>query len=145
VLVFVGGGATRAAGSNGRGRIGARIAALNEAIVGTARRHGCRVVDIGVPEVFIHPDMWSEDRLHMSSLGHRRIAAAVCEALDVDLPGRAGWRVPPDAAAPVPWVTARRSDVRWAATFVAPWIVRRLRGRSSGDGRPPKRPALTAF
>ncbi|MGH8827104.1 MAG: SGNH/GDSL hydrolase family protein [Jiangellaceae bacterium] len=145
VVLFLGGGPSRAAGSNGRGRIRARIVALNEAIARTALRYDCRVVDIGVPEVFVHPDMWSEDRLHMSSLGHERIAAAVCEALDVRHAGRESWRDPVEPTAPVPWVTARRSDLHWARTYLAPWVARRIRGRSSGDGRLPKRPELTGI
>ena len=35
---------------------------------------------------------------------------------------------------------ALREEVAWVRGFVAPWIGRRLRGRSSGDGRTPKRP-----
>jgi hypothetical protein len=30
----------------------------------------------------------------------------------------------------------------WAQRYFTPWIVRRLRGRSSGDGRTAKRPEL---
>jgi hypothetical protein len=33
----------------------------------------------------------------------------------------------------------------WVATFVIPWIIRRLRGKSSGDGRAPKYPSLIAW
>ncbi|MEY7977661.1 hypothetical protein AB8O53_15245, partial [Streptomyces pilosus] len=33
-------------------------------------------------------------------------------------------------------------ELRWAAGFLGPWLVRRLTGRSSGDGRTAKRPAL---
>jgi hypothetical protein len=31
----------------------------------------------------------------------------------------------------------------WMSRHMAPWIVRRIRGRSSGDGLAPKRPTLT--
>jgi hypothetical protein len=34
-------------------------------------------------------------------------------------------------------------DLAWIAKFVAPWAWRRLRGRTLGDGRDPKRPRLT--
>jgi hypothetical protein len=37
---------------------------------------------------------------------------------------------------------ARRADLAWARTHAAPWVHRRLTGRSSGDGISPKRPAL---
>lgn len=38
------------------------------------------------------------------------------------------------------WITLRREDVHWARTYLLPWIGRRATGRSSGDGRGPKRP-----
>jgi hypothetical protein len=34
------------------------------------------------------------------------------------------------------------AELRWAGTFLGPWLVRRVRGRSSGDGRQAKRPEL---
>ncbi len=34
-------------------------------------------------------------------------------------------------------------EVRWLGTFLGPWMMRRLRGRSSGDGRTAKRPVPT--
>jgi hypothetical protein len=33
-------------------------------------------------------------------------------------------------------------DARWARVHAAPWLSRRIRGRSSGDGIPPKRPQM---
>ena len=30
----------------------------------------------------------------------------------------------------------------WLVRFLAPWVKRRLTGKSSGDGMPPKRPLL---
>jgi hypothetical protein len=40
------------------------------------------------------------------------------------------------------WLTARRTDLRWARLHAAPWVARRVRGVSSGDGISPKRPEL---
>lgn len=40
------------------------------------------------------------------------------------------------------WLSARRQDMLWARYYAAPYISRRLRGRSSGDGVLPKRPDL---
>jgi lysophospholipase L1-like esterase len=34
------------------------------------------------------------------------------------------------------------ADLRWAREYAGPWVQRRLRGVSSGDGLPPKRPDL---
>ena len=40
------------------------------------------------------------------------------------------------------WLAARRTDLRWARLHAAPWVARRVRGASSGDGISPKRPEL---
>jgi hypothetical protein len=51
----------------------------------------------------------------------------------------------PAAAALAPdtaLVSRRRQDVQWARTYAAPWLQRRLRGVSTGDGMTPKRPEL---
>jgi len=40
------------------------------------------------------------------------------------------------------WMNARRQDTRWAVEYAIPWARRRLTGRSSGEGVPPKRPEL---
>jgi hypothetical protein len=42
----------------------------------------------------------------------------------------------------VDWLSARRMDARWLRVYAAPWLSRRIRGRSSGDGVLPKRPQL---
>ena len=34
------------------------------------------------------------------------------------------------------------AELRWAATFLGPWLGRRLRGQSSGDQRTAKHPRL---
>lgn len=41
-----------------------------------------------------------------------------------------------------PWRQARVEDVVWAREHFAPWILRRLQGRSSGDEVLPKRPTF---
>ena len=118
-----------------------RIRALNDAVRCVAAEFDCALVDFWASSyVFADPRVWSEDRLHLSSEGHRRVAGAVLEALGVD----AGfdWRQPAGPAAAPGWLAARGADVRWARTHLAPWVHRRLTGRSSGDGVEPKRPAL---
>jgi hypothetical protein len=101
--------------------------------------YGCILVPL-VADVFRHPAMWADDRLHLSSRGHERVAGAVLEQLGY---GDTAWRepLPPHTGPGLPQRLAR--EARWGATHLAPWIGRRLTGRSSGDGRAPKRPALT--
>ena len=38
------------------------------------------------------------------------------------------------------WQRVRLDDLHWAREHLAPWVVRRLRGQSSGDTIQPKRP-----
>ncbi len=77
------------------------------------------------------PPYWSEDRLHMNTRGHHRVAARVLEAVGIDAP-EGWWSLPelPDAA--------RLRGVRYYREHVGPWVRRRLTGTSSGDGREPK-------
>ncbi|MGX1702462.1 SGNH/GDSL hydrolase family protein [Microbacterium sp. NPDC055357] len=78
---------------------------------------------------------WSEDRLHMNSRGHHRVAARVLTALGFE-PPQEWWSLP----------TAAATGARGAAYYrehVGPWLRRRLSGTSSGDGREPKFGAWT--
>ncbi|MGW1466525.1 SGNH/GDSL hydrolase family protein [Streptomyces sp. NPDC002308] len=98
-----------------------------------AGRHGAVVADLyGAPSLG-DPRLWDIDRLHLTAEGHRRVAEAVWQTLG--LPAESDWRTPMGAAAPIRWSNRRIEDVRFAKQHLAPWIGRRLTGRSSGDGR----------
>jgi lysophospholipase L1-like esterase len=123
--------------------VSSRVISLNHRIRQAAHRHGVALAETAHHPVVTDPRLWSPDRLHASPLGHERIAAAVAHALD--LPGSDdSWTHPlpgPRTAAP----TGRRTatdELRWAVSFLGPWLGRRLRGHSSGDGRTAKRPDL---
>ncbi len=119
-----------------------RIAAYNMHLRAIADDRGCGLVDLWSMRALCDPRAWSEDRLHLTAEGHRRVALRTCEVLG--LPAVEDWRVPLalPAAPVVGWFAARRQDVRWARQYAMPWANRRLRHVSSGDGRPPKRPEL---
>jgi lysophospholipase L1-like esterase len=117
-----------------------RVTILNRAVVETAERHGARVVDLWSDDEFGNPMLWSVDRLHLSTAGHRRVAAHVLAALG--LPADPLWLATPQAASRLGWAAARAADARWAGRHLAPWVRRRLSGRSSGDTVTPKRPEL---
>ncbi|MGW5575074.1 SGNH/GDSL hydrolase family protein [Nocardia thailandica] len=118
-----------------------RIAALNDRIRAAAGRHGVLVAETADHPVVADPRLWSPDRLHAGPLGHQRIADALAQVLGV--PGAGDdWTRPLDPLpAPSPAATVG-AEIRWLATFLAPWIGRRLTGRSSADGRTAKRPEL---
>jgi lysophospholipase L1-like esterase len=119
-----------------------RVLDLNARIRDAAARHGVTLIDTFPLTAVTDARMWSSDRLHASPAGHALIAAAMAHALN--LPGSDDtWMTPlPAPASPSVW-RAAATEVRWLATFVGPWAGRRLRGRSSGDGRTAKRPLLT--
>jgi lysophospholipase L1-like esterase len=124
----------------GRRMILPRVEILNRAVDETAERHGARLIDLWHDAEFLNPRLWSVDRLHLSALGHHRVAAHVLTALE--LTPEPEWLAsspPPD---PVGWVAARTADARWATQHLAPWVKRRLTGRSSGDAVSAKRPGL---
>ncbi|WP_210505950.1 SGNH/GDSL hydrolase family protein [Naasia sp. SYSU D00057] len=83
-------------------------------------------------------DYWSEDRLHMNARGHHRVAARVLTALGVEPPAE-WWSLPAPQQSPA----ARERQAAYYREHVAPWVMRRLTGRSSGDMRKPKFGAFT--
>ncbi|WP_344054078.1 SGNH/GDSL hydrolase family protein [Streptomyces thermoalcalitolerans] len=118
-----------------------RLEALFACVDELAERHGALVVDLyGAPSLS-DPRMWDVDRLHLTAEGHRRVAEAVWQTLGHE-PEDPEWRTPLPPAPRPGWLTRRVADVRFARQHLLPWIGRRLTGRSSGDGRPPKRPEL---
>jgi lysophospholipase L1-like esterase len=125
----------------GRRLILPRVEALNAAVGEVADRYGARLVDLWADEAFHGPLLWSVDRLHLNRYGHRRVAAHVLTALDVK-PDPQWWELP-DAGPALTWASRRAADARWAKTHLAPWVHRRLTGRSSGDLVTAKRPDLT--
>ncbi|WJY49144.1 SGNH/GDSL hydrolase family protein [Streptomyces chengbuensis] len=120
-----------------------RMEELFEHIDGLAARHGALVVDLYGAEVLGDQRLWDVDRLHLTAEGHRRVAEAVWQALG--LAAEDDWRSPLPPHVPLGWAARRSADLRFAREHLIPWIGRRLTGRSSGDGLPPKRPELLAW
>jgi lysophospholipase L1-like esterase len=118
-----------------------KVAAYNGGLREIATRHDCLHVDLWTMSVLADRREWCADRLHLAPDGHRRVALRACEVVGV--PVTEDWREPLPARPEEPgWLAARRDDVHWARTYATPWLRRRLRGVSSGDGVPPKRPDL---
>jgi lysophospholipase L1-like esterase len=117
-----------------------RVVAFNQALREIAERRGMTLVDFERDGV-VDARLWSVDRLHANTAGHIRIAGAMAHALGLQ-PDEDPW-APMPPPAPVPRARALLHEAAWIARHMTPWIARRLRGRSSGDGIAPKRPALT--
>ena len=119
-----------------------RIMAYNTHIKEIAAQYDCPHVDLWTMSVLADRREWCADRLHLAADGHRRVALFVAETFG--LPVTEDWRtpLPPDPAGDTGWLRARRQDAAWAKAHAAPWVQRRLRGVSTGDGLPAKRPEL---
>ena len=85
--------------------------------------------------------MWAEDRLHLFGEGHRRVALHAFSVLG-PTPEGTDWAEPLPAAASLPRRVAVRGHVEWTRDHLGQGVVRRLRGRSSGDLLQPKRTVL---
>jgi lysophospholipase L1-like esterase len=124
-------------------RVRGRIATYNGHLWAIAQRYDCRMVDLWSMRPLHDRQAWSEDRLHLSSAGHHRVALRAAEVLGVAAEG--DWQEPWPYAPDVAWLGRRRSDVHWAKAHFLPWVNRHLHGRSSGDGLLPKRPELVPW
>lgn len=123
-------------------RIRARMSSFNDGVRALSEGDGIVLVDLERGGE-AHAGHYCSDRLHANAAGHAQIAGAAADALELDPQGL----LPP----PIPRPPARRRAVRYAADtiwmgrYMTPWLVRRIRGRSSGDGRTAKRPELLPF
>ena len=107
-----------------------RAAVFTAHIHAIAARHGAVVLDLWSIRGLADRSMWSEDRLHPSTRGHLALLTAAASVLGLPEPGNF-----PHAE------TSRRLPTRvWFRRHALPWIARRVRQTSSGDGRGPKVP-----
>jgi lysophospholipase L1-like esterase len=113
-----------------------RFSTFNKTVRETAAAHNGIVI-----EATADPDIGSrrfldKDRLHLNPAGHNRVAQGVLAKIGG--PHNPNWR---SDLPPLPrhsYFTKVYDDLRWFVTFLIPWISRRIRGVSSGDGRASK-------
>jgi lysophospholipase L1-like esterase len=120
-----------------------RVAVFNASLWSIAARHGAVVLDQWGAGWVQDWRMWDSDRIHLTAEGHRRTALAAATALGLRVDD--DWRTPLPPQPPRALRAALAEEAAWVRGFVAPWIGRRLRGRSSGDGRAAKRPVPLAL
>jgi lysophospholipase L1-like esterase len=122
-------------------RVAPRLDAFNEAVRALCAETGTLLLDVASHPLACDRRLWHDDRLHANAEGHRRIAAGLAHVLG--LPGFEGaWTDALPAEDPSTALRRALGDARWVAAYLAPWVVRRLTGRSSGDRIRPKRPTL---
>lgn len=118
-------------------RVRGKVAIYNENLRAVALRHDCIVADLWALRELADPQMWAPDRLHFSALGHHTITRMVLAALNVENDLKP---LEPQSLPHLSWRQARSEDAVWAREYLAPWLLRRVRGQSSGDEHYPKRP-----
>jgi len=110
-----------------------RFGTFNRGVREVAAEVGAIIMDANQERFFSDKRFLAFDRLHLNALGHSRCADAILEKLGYEF--NPGWRTPLPPAKPTPWIKERAIGVLWFFSFALPWVIRRLRGRSSGDGR----------
>ena len=113
-----------------------RFSAFNENVRMVAGKYPTILFEARKAEFLNDRRFLAFDRLHMNSEGHRRLANAVLEGLgyEFDL----NWRMPLPEAKEKNKVLKFFINISWVGIFLLPWIWRRVRGKSSGDGRSAK-------
>lgn len=108
---------------------------------GICHRQQCLPIDVWSFRPLRDMRMWAPDRIHLSTLGHERIADVAAVALGLTPTN-------PDYLQPLPAIPestrteVAQETVNWTAEHLGPWLKRRFEGRSSGDGITAKRPTL---
>jgi lysophospholipase L1-like esterase len=120
-------------------RLRGRAAVYNELLRSIADDLSLQLVDFWRFTEFRDPRLWAGDRIHLSPLGHERMAAKVLDTLTVphSLTTRSAALL---ASSPPPrsfW-----ANLRWTAAFAAPWVAKRLRRATPGAGIEPKQTTL---
>jgi lysophospholipase L1-like esterase len=120
-----------------------RFGTFNKNVRAMAAEVGAIIVDANEEKFLSDRRLLAFDRLHLNDLGHDRVAQGVLEVLG--MPFNPSWRTPLPPAKPTPWLVKKALSIAWFFSFALPWIWRRIRGKSSGDGRSAKYPIPTRW
>ncbi len=116
-----------------------RIERLNEVVREAGSTYGATVVDFAAFPVAGHPALWYDDRLHVNTEGHRRIAAALADAYGLDAED---WRTEPEEAVAAGLLSIVGREARWVGSYLTPWLWGRIRRQEFATGGRCKRPEL---
>lgn len=113
-----------------------RFKNFNTNVRSVADEVGAIVADANEGNLLRDRRFLADDRLHLNPIGHDRVAQSLLEK--IGLPFSPTWREPLTPAIPQSFRERFSSNLKWFITFLLPWIWRRIRGKSSGDGRSAK-------
>jgi lysophospholipase L1-like esterase len=110
-----------------------RFSAFNVNVREVANKYGATIIESDDAKWMADLRFLAKDRLHLNSDGHWRLSQAVLEKLGKDFDP--AWKIPLAPAVEKSKLRKQSENLLWIIAFVIPWIWRRIRGRSSGDGR----------
>ncbi|CAB4756294.1 unannotated protein [freshwater metagenome] len=113
-----------------------RFSSFNVNVRNVAKKHGATIIEADDAKWLADLRFLAVDRLHLNSDGHWRLSQAVLEKLGKEFDS--AWKIPLPPAKKKSWLRINTEKTLWIITFVLPWIWRRIRGKSSGDGRSAK-------
>lgn len=115
-----------------------RVAIYNSHLWTISQRHGCYMLDLWGTRRLYRPQMWAQDRIHLSSEGHAVVAEKALSTLLNRSAEKSGFKIPKQRAKPVREKLAH--EALWVREHFVPWVGRRIQGVSSGDSINPKYP-----
>jgi lysophospholipase L1-like esterase len=119
-----------------------RLAAFNEALREVAARNGAVLADMAAELTTYDARAWSPDRLHANDVGHQYLMWGAAKSLELP-DGEAGLdqlKATAIAAEQLSLFKGFAAETAWLWQFLRPWVMRRIKGTSSGDGVSAKRP-----
>ena len=120
-----------------------RFSEFNRNVRAVGQEVGAIIVDVNEEVAFNDRRFLAFDRLHLNAMGQERVAHAILEL--IGLPFDTRWRDPLPPAKQQPWIARAALTSLWFITFALPWMWRRARGKSSGDGRSCKYPIAISW
>jgi len=120
-----------------------RFSEFNRNVRAVGQEVGAIIVDANEEVAFNDRRFLAFDRLHLNAMGQERVAHAILEL--IDLPFDTRWRDPLPPAKRQPQIARAALTSLWFITFALPWMWRRARGKSSGDGRSCKYPIAISW
>lgn len=114
-----------------------RLSAMLERI---AIECGVRIIDVHGIESFQNLSYWAEDMVHFSGHGHVKVANSAAQVLGLT-------HRMPEAGHDEMHAPSRslRATLAWVCVHVLPFIGRKIRGVTSGDGLQPKHSNLVPY
>ncbi len=113
-----------------------RFSSFNVNVRQVANKYGAIIIESDNAKWMADLRFLAKDRLHLNSDGHWRLSQAVLENLGKEFDSK--WKIPLGPAKAKSRLRKNLENIIWIIIFVIPWIWRRIRGKSSGDGRSAK-------